>query len=127
MKRTPREAAERIISEFQSGLIKQNVAYYPPEDSPESAVILAVSYLADCAANDTLRAIVERLPHTADGVPVICDGMTVYCPRGHATTLQYATHHVYCCDGECWNSGCQGDSGGGTSYLFCECRARKTE
>lgn len=68
-------------------------------------------------------AIIARLPHTADGVPVICDGMTVYCPRGHSTTLSYPMSRVYCCEGDCWGDGCQSDSGSGTYYQFEQCRS----
>lgn len=69
-----------------------------------------------------LEEIVARLPKSADGVPVICDGMVLYCPRGHATQLTYAAHNVYCCQGECFDTGCQGDSGRGTYYPFSVCR-----
>lgn len=67
--------------------------------------------------------IVARLPRTADGVPVVCDGMVVFCPKGHEHKLTTSVHRVYCCKGECWSDGCQGDSGSGTGYPFNQCRA----
>jgi hypothetical protein len=128
MKRTPRQAAERILNSYREvHILTTPHAPFEPEKSSDNAVILAVNYLADCAANDTLRAIVARLPHTADGIPVICDGMTVYCPKGHAHQLPHASGRLYCCIGDCWSDGCQGDSGSGTYYPFAACRATKPE
>jgi hypothetical protein len=70
-----------------------------------------------------LRDIVSRLPHTKDGVPVIGDGMILYCPRGHEKHIHRYAANLYCCQGECWDGGCQGDNGSGTAYSFSECVA----
>lgn len=78
------------------------------------------------AMSDAMK-LDARLPHTADHVPVICDGMSVFCPKGHENKLTHSTHHVYCTKDECWSDGCQGDSGSGTSYEFDECTSYKTD
>lgn len=67
---------------------------------------------------------IARLPRTADGFPVICDGMTIFCPNGHEHKLTIPTGRLYCCKGECWSDGCQGDSGSGTGYSFDKCNHR---
>mgnify|MGYP006921375653 CR=1 FL=1 len=75
------------------------------------------------AENAALRELVERLPKTKDGVPVIADDMTLYCPRGHEHKLTPADTRVYCLQGECWHKGCQGDSGSGTFWQYEQCTA----
>lgn len=72
---------------------------------------------------ETMANVVARLDHTFDGVPIICDGMVIYCPKGHGQRLTYNTGRLYCCRGECWSDGCQGDSGSGTVYPFNKCYA----
>lgn len=67
-----------------------------------------------------LEAILAKLPHTADGVPVV-GGETVYCPKGHPVKLFRPEHRIYCVDDECWSDGCQGDSGSGTYHPIFQC------
>lgn len=70
------------------------------------------------ATNADLRAVVSKLPKTADGVPVT-PGMTVW----HSPDYKIDAGHLraYCCCEKCWDSGCQGDSGSGSRRKFDEC------
>jgi hypothetical protein len=68
----------------------------------------------------TLRAIVEKSPKTADGV-VVTDDLVIFCPRGHANSDHHFHHQPYCRTGECWDDGCQSDSGSGTHYKYEKC------
>lgn len=61
------------------------------------------------AENERLRAIVNQLPKTADGVPVM-PGTSLYCPMGH-----YAGH-AYFHAIQCYARGCDGKEYG--SYLL---------
>lgn len=91
-----------------------------------AAVVEALNQSATLTARvKRLEEIVARLPHTADGVPVIFDGMTLFCPKGHEHKMTHARNRLYCCTGECWSDGCQGDSGSGTGYPFEKCFAAR--
>lgn len=87
--------------------------------------ILREYFAPSYAELESLRAIVEKLPRTADGV-VVVPGVTFSCPKGHRHTIKGADRfsgRIYCCEGECWDSGCQGDSGSGTHYMSEQCRS----
>ena len=75
---------------------------------------------------ERLKAIVAKLPHTADGVAVL-PGVTILCPKGHPHEIRPSGNfggRIYCCEGECWSDGCQGDSGSGTHYDAAQCTNR---
>lgn len=67
-----------------------------------------------------LRRIVAALPHTLDGVPAT-PGAIVMCPKGHRHELS-TLGKVYCVQGDCYDDGCQGDSGSGTRYRIEQCK-----
>jgi len=80
---------------------------------------------------DRLQAIVDRLPKTADGIPVT-PGMKVW----HCANRHYGPHagklfesegidarmpSPYCLGEHCYSDGCQGDDGGGRTWRFEDC------
>jgi hypothetical protein len=79
-----------------------------------------------------LQAVVERLPKTADGVPVT-PGMRVWhCarhrfgPKGGGENYKHEGLDVrmpkpYCLGEHCWYDGCQSDDGGGRHCEWSEC------
>ena len=70
-----------------------------------------------------LQEIVDRLPRSANGVPITA-GAIVECPKGHRYTFQKYDKmtSVYCVQGECWDDGCQSDDGSGTTYAISLCK-----
>lgn len=74
-----------------------------------------------------LEKIVGKLPKTIDGKPVVI-GAVLVCPNGHETEILRSSRisgQIYCCQGKCYWSGCQGSSGGGTYYDAAKCSERK--
>lgn len=58
------------------------------------------------------------MAHTKDGA-LVRVGLNVRCPKGHELTYHPSdplSGRIYCTKGDCWDSGCQGDSGSGTHY-----------
>ena len=48
-------------------------------------------------------------------------GMEVFCPKGHRHVYRPSDRlsgRIYCTQGDCWDDGCQGDSGSGSYYDF---------
>lgn len=63
---------------------------------------------------------------TRDGA-IVQPGLTVVCPKGHEYTYRLTdpmSGRIYCTKGDCWDSGCQGDSGSGRHYDAAECTAK---
>lgn len=77
---------------------------------------------AICDRLEYLEAIVNRLPMTADGVPITF-GQKVYPPcGGPAIDASFrGGKAVYCFHGSCRDEGCQGDSSSGTHHEVEKC------
>ncbi len=56
------------------------------------------------AENARLKAIVDMLPKTADGVPVV-PGMAIWCERGHLAGASLDEGLVFCDGDGCFESG----------------------
>lgn len=99
--------------------------------NPYRATTVAVAVeKSDLAA---LLELVDRLPKTADGVP-ITPGMMVWHCTEHSWKSKGSHEFAqmvegigvkmprpYCVGRRCWDDGCQGDSGGGTTRDWSEC------
>lgn len=66
-------------------------------------------------ALSAVLAIIERLPKTADGVPVT-PGIKLFCPSGHDAHNHFGGGQCYCTEGICWDD-FPGDKGGTTYPL----------
>ena len=86
---------------------------------------LSTRYGQQCAELTRLREVVEKLPKTADGVPVV-PGATVYhCrdrlyPDGFYPILMRMSG-PYCCGESCWDEGCQSDHASGRHVDYAQC------
>ena len=116
------------LEEWRKGVALVYVAIGEPNPVGLCCVTLAEKVLAIRAENEQLRAIVERLPLTADGQRVTV-GITIYCPNGHPQQIHPSnpmSGRIYCLKGACRDEGCQGDSGSGTHYEAAQCHASPT-
>jgi hypothetical protein len=71
-----------------------------------------------------LRDFMKTQTGTRDGFLVEPD-VTIYCPKGHAHVVHASEKYLYCCEGICWDDGCQSDSGSGTRYSWSQCSSQR--
>lgn len=79
---------------------------------------------------DRIRELEARLaereahfPRSSEG-HLLTPGASVSCRRGHVNKLRahdIAERRVYCTTGDCWDIGCQSDSGSGTRHKLSDC------
>ncbi len=68
------------------------------------------------AERDALKAVVAKLPLTADGVPIV-PGMTVYPPCGHNAPVVPSNYQPVVVDKvDCWEGQCKWEDWGENDY-----------